>query len=323
MNISIVVPVKNEEATLSKLVDEVDAVMLAANEADYEVILVDDGSTDNSWPVMKSLTDNKRIRCLRLRRNFGKAMALDCGFGQACGDVVITMDADLQDDPAEIPKFLDQINQGFDVVSGWKKNRHDPLSKNLPSKLFNKVTAKVTGIKLHDFNCGFKAYRRAVLDNLKLYGELHRYVPVLAHDAGFKVTEVVVNHRPRTHGESKYGWERYTRGLLDLITVMATTRYLQKPGHLFGGAGLLFGAVGAVILFYLGVLWLVGDGPIGSRPLFSIGILFEILSIQLISLGILAELITRHSDRRTTASMIETLVGYEDSENTLSQKIDQ
>jgi len=313
MNISLVIPVKNEEATLELLINEIDTVLSNMSHIDYEVILVDDGSSDDSWHIMEGLAENAHIQCLRLRRNFGKAMALDCGFGCANGDVVITMDADLQDDPAEIPNFLDKINEGFDVVSGWKKDRHDPLSKNLPSKLFNKVTAKVTGIQLHDFNCGFKAYRRVVLDNLKLYGELHRYVPVLAHDAGFNVTEIVVNHRPRTHGESKYGWERYTRGLLDLITVMATTRYLQKPGHLFGGVGLLFGALGAVILTYLGVLWVFGEEPIGSRPLFSIGILFEILSIQLISLGILAELITRHSDRRTSASMIDEKAGIDHS----------
>lgn len=259
--ISIVVPVKNEEATLIQLRNEIETVLNGVSKVSYEVIFVDDGSSDDSWNIMASLANkDERVKCLRLRRNFGKAMALDCGFEHASGDIVITMDADLQDDPAEIPKFLDKIDQGYDVVSGWKKNRHDPLSKNLPSKLFNKVTAKVTGIELHDFNCGFKAYRRAVLENLKLYGELHRYVPVLAHDAGFKVAEVVVNHRPRTHGESKYGWERYTRGLLDLITVMATTRYLQKPGHLFGGVGLLFGAIGGAILIYLGILWVLGEG---------------------------------------------------------------
>jgi glycosyltransferase involved in cell wall biosynthesis len=220
------------------------------------------------------------------------------------------MDADLQDDPSEIPKFLAKISEGFDVVSGWKNNRQDPISKTLPSKLFNKITAKITGIPLHDFNCGFKAYKKEVLKGIKIYGELHRYIPVLAHELGFISTEVSVNHNKREFGESKYGWERYTRGLVDLLTVLATTRYLTKPGHLFGGLGVLSGLLGTLILSYLGVLWFVDDAPIGTRPLFSVGILLEILSIQMISLGVLAELITRHSDSGPSQSAIEDKRGF-------------
>lgn len=304
--ISIVIPVKDEEGTLSTLVDEIDAAMSDENKYDYEIIFVDDGSTDGSWEIMEQIAQQSaKVHALRLRRNFGKAVALDCGFKSAKGEIVITMDADLQDDPAELSRFIAKLEEGYDVVSGWKEKRNDPLSKNLPSKLFNKVTAKVSGIDLHDFNCGFKAYRRGVLENLKLYGELHRYVPVLAHDSGFRIAEISVNHRARTHGVSKYGWERYARGCVDLITVLATTRYLQKPGHLFGGLGLALGVIGALILFYLAVLWVLDMGPIGNRPLFFVGILLEITSIQLISLGVLAELVTRHSSGRNTESVIK------------------
>jgi glycosyltransferase involved in cell wall biosynthesis len=221
------------------------------------------------------------------------------------------MDADLQDDPSEIPKFLEKIEQGYDVVSGWKSNRQDPLSKTLPSKLFNKMTAKLTGIPLHDFNCGFKAYRKEVLDGIKIYGELHRYIPVLAQELGYTNTEVSVKHNKREFGVSKYGWERYTRGLVDLLTVLATTRYLTKPGHLFGGLGVGAGLSGTLILGYLGILWFMGLGPIGTRPLFFIGILLVILSIQMISLGVLAELITRHNDSGPTDNVISEKQGFE------------
>jgi len=255
------------------------------------------------------------VNTIKLRKNFGKAAALDCGFKEASGDIIITMDADLQDDPSELAKFIAKIDDGYDVVSGWKEKRNDPTSKTLPSKLFNRVTAFTTGIELHDFNCGYKAYRKEALTNVHLYGELHRYIPVLAHDAGFKIGEVSINHRPREHGVSKYGWERYARGLLDLLTVVATTRYFQKPGHLFGSAGLLIGLVGFAILAYLGVIWTLGIGPIGGRPLLAFGILMTILSIQLISLGILAELITRHLRSNQAPNIIKAKKQKHDAQN--------
>lgn len=312
--LSFVIPVMDEEQTLDALYQGIKNTLHKVDSSiQFEVIFIDDGSTDKSWEAMSLLVKQNPdiVKAIKLRRNFGKAHALSCGFKTCSGDVVFTMDADLQDDPGEIPKFLKKIEQGFDVVSGWKSNRQDPISKTLPSKLFNKITAKLTGIPLHDFNCGFKAYRKEVLDGIKIYGELHRYIPVLAQELGFSNTEVSVKHNKREFGVSKYGWERYTRGLVDLLTVMATTRYLTKPGHLFGGLGIGAGLSGSLILGYLGVLWFLGLGPIGTRPLFFIGILLVILSIQMISLGVLAELITRHNDSGPTDNVISEKQGFE------------
>lgn len=302
-SIGIVVPVKDEESTLEDLYDAC-AKSASALGLEFSVVFVDDGSRDNSWQVMCDLQaahpDN--VAAIRLRRNFGKAFALSAGFAAVSADVVFTMDADLQDDPREIGKFLDKIREGYDCVSGWKVDRKDPRSKTVPSRIFNKVTSLISGIDLHDFNCGFKAYRAEVVENVEVYGELHRYIPILAHDYGYRIGEVEVEHHPRQHGVSKYGWERYARGLIDLVTVMATTRYAKKPGHLYGGIGLVFGALGMAILAYLSALWLSGHGPIGNRPLFFAGILLVILSIQLISLGILAEMMVRASSPRQSVN---------------------
>ncbi|TXL15978.1 glycosyltransferase [Methylococcaceae bacterium HT4] len=305
--LSFVIPVKDEAQTLAGLFQGIkDALKETDKHLRFEVIFIDDGSIDDSWLEMSRLAEQNpdTIKAIRLRRNFGKAFALSTGFNECQGDIVFTMDADLQDDPAEIPKFLDKIDEGFDVVSGWKSNRQDPLSKTLPSKVFNKITSILRGISLHDFNCGFKAYKKEVLHGIKIYGELHRYIPVLAHELGFVSTEVSVKHNKREFGVSKYGWERYARGLVDLLTVLATTRYLKKPGHLFGGLGVLMGFVGSVILGYLSILWFTTDTPIGTRPLFFVRILMVILSIQMVSLGVLAELITRHNDSGPTDSAI-------------------
>lgn len=305
--LSFVIPVKDEEQTLASLYQGIETSLNQIDkQIQFEIIFIDDGSTDQSWAEMSRLAEQApaQVKAIKLRRNFGKSFALSTGFAICQGDIVFTMDADLQDDPSEIYKFLDKIDEGYDVVSGWKNNRQDPLSKTLPSKLFNKITAKLSGISLHDFNCGFKAYKKEVLKGIKIYGELHRYIPVLAHELGFISTEVSVKHNKREFGVSKYGWERYARGLVDLLTVLATTRYLKKPGHLFGGLGVLAGLIGSVILGYLGMLWVVDDSPIGTRPLFSVGILLVILSIQMVSLGVLAELITRHNDLGPTDSAI-------------------
>jgi glycosyltransferase involved in cell wall biosynthesis len=312
--LSFVIPVKNEQQTLETLYQGINDTLIAADKnIRFEIIFIDDGSTDKSWIEMSRLAEQypDTIKAIKLRRNFGKAYALSCGFNESQGEIIFTMDADLQDDPSEIPKFLVKISEGYDVVSGWKNNRQDPITKTIPSRLFNKITAKITGIPLHDFNCGFKAYKKEVLEGIKIYGELHRYIPVLAHELGFISTEVSVKHNKREFGESKYGWERYTRGLVDLLTVLATTRYLKKPGHLFGGLGVLSGLLGTLILTYLGVLWLIDDAPIGTRPLFAVGILLEILSIQMVSLGVLAELITRHSDSGPSDSAIADKRGFE------------
>lgn len=305
--LSFVIPTKDEQATLEELTKRIlDETSALTPPCQVEILFVDDGSRDDSWNVMTRLVRAHpgQVRAIRLRRNFGKAMALEVGFRHARGEVVFTMDADLQDDPSEIPKFLAMLDQGYDLISGWKRQRRDPLSKTLPSKVFNRITAWATGLPLHDFNCGFKAYRREVIESLRLYGELHRYIPVLAQDAGFRVGEVEVRHHPRRYGRSKYGWERYARGLLDLFTVLATTRWLQKPGHLFGGIGLAAGAAGALALGYLAVLWVLGKGPIGSRPLWTFGIMLCILSVQMISIGLLGELLIRTNDTRDIAQLI-------------------
>ena len=296
--LSFVIPVYNEEVTIKPLFERILDVMNLGKIDSYEIIFVDDGSRDRSWIEINELIKKypHKVKGIRLRRNFGKSSALSAGFKKTRGNIIFTLDADLQDDPTEIPKFLEKLDSGYDLVSGWRKHRNDPLSKTLPSKLFNGVTSVLTGVKLHDFNCGFKAYKKEVLDCIKVYGELHRYIPVLAHSLGFKITEVAVRHHLRKQGKSKYGLERYTRGFIDLLTVLATTYYLHKPGHLFGSLGLLFGVIGMTPLGYLIVLWFMEIRPIGTRPLFLFGILCIILSVQLISLGILAELITKNVD---------------------------
>lgn len=312
MRISFVIPVKNEEETLRELTSRIfEALTNETRVVSHEVIFIDDGSDDASWRVIQELSKEYGgvVKGLRLRKNFGKAAALAAGFAKSNGEVVFTMDADLQDDPQEIQRFLDEIlGGGVDMVSGWKRKRHDPWSKTAPSKLFNWITSRLTGVKLHDFNCGFKCYRRAVVDKLKIYGEMHRYIPVLADDLGFRVSEIEVLHHPREHGVSKYGWERYARGLVDLLTVLATTRWLSKPGHLFGGVGILFGILGGGILSYLFALWLLGEGPIGGRPLFVFGVMISIFSFQMISLGVIAEFFIKVSFDRDVDVLVSEAV---------------
>jgi glycosyltransferase involved in cell wall biosynthesis len=311
--LSFVAPAKDEALTLPALFAAIRQAVEGIGRS-FELILVDDGSTDGTWTVMEDLARNHpgEVRAIRLRRNFGKATALAIGFAECRGRIVFSIDADMQDDPKEIPRFLEKLDEGFDVVSGWKRHRRDPLSKTVPSRIFNRATAWISGVDVHDFNCGFKAYRREVLDSLELYGELHRFIPILAANVGYRVGEIAVSHRERRHGKSKYGPERYARGLLDLLTVLATTRYLNNPGHLFGGIGLAVGVAGFAILAYLGVVWFLALGPVGTRPLFSLGILLVILSVQLISLGVVAELLTRHIhtlDSKTVVAM-RTDPGY-------------
>ncbi len=236
LSVSFVVPVLNEEGTIEALVDRLHAAMRDRGDSSYEIILIDDGSSDQSWPIMQSLgKSDPKVVSYRLRRNFGKATALALGAQVARGSTLMTLDADLQDDPAEVPHFLDKLDEGYDLVSGWKKDRKDPLSKTLPSKVFNLIVRGVTGVKLQDFNCGFKAARIEVYRAVPLYGELHRFIPVLAHDMGYRIVEIPVLHHPRTSGKSKYGLERFVRGFLDLLTVLTITRYGHRPGHLFGG----------------------------------------------------------------------------------------
>ena len=304
--LSFVIPVLNEGETLSTLYGKIDSVVQSQKLGSFEVIFVDDGSTDGSWQCIRELAaTHSPVRGLRFRRNFGKAAALAAGFADCRGEIVFTLDADLQDDPEEIPRFLKKIDEGYDLVSGWKKDRQDPLEKRLPSKLFNAVACRVGGVHLHDMNCGFKAYRCEVLPSLNLYGELHRYMPVLAHAEGFSVVEIPVVHHPREHGVSKYGWKRYVKGLLDLITVLATTRYLDRPGHLFGSLGLVSTSFGFLILFYISCMKLIAGVAISGRPLFFLGILLMLLGMQLISLGVIGELLIRFQRHDSTHKIIE------------------
>jgi dolichol-phosphate mannosyltransferase len=298
--ISVVVPLHNEERSIALLHEELQASLDPLDE-EWEAVYVDDGSTDGSFSALTRLHAREdNVRVVRLRRNFGKAAALAAGFAQAAGDRVVTIDGDLQDDPSEIPRLLAKLEEGFDLVTGWKTRRRDPLSRRIPSKLFNRVAGWMSGLRLHDMNCGLKAYRAEVVRGLVLYGELHRFIPVLAHEQGYRVAELPVNHRPREHGRSRYGLERYLRGFLDLLTVSFMGRYRHRPLHLFGGLGLLLGGFGVVILAYLTVVKLTGHA-IGQRPLLTLGVLLVVVGMQFFTLGLISEMITSHHEERAVA----------------------
>jgi glycosyltransferase involved in cell wall biosynthesis len=295
--ISVVVPVHEEERTVALLFDELQSALDPLGEP-WEAVFVDDGSADGSFAALTRLHDaHDNLRVVRLRRNFGKAAALAAGFANAQGDVVVTIDADLQDDPAEIPRLLAKLDEGFDLVSGWKAHRRDPLTRRALSRIFNWVTGRVSGLRLHDLNCGLKVYRAEVVQGLRLYGELHRFIPVLAHYRGHRIAELPVNHRPREHGRSRYGVERYLRGFLDLLTVSFIGRYRYRPLHLFGGLGLGLGALGLGVLVYLTVLKIGGEA-IGRRPLLILGVLLVVVGLQFFSLGLISELITSQHEER-------------------------
>ncbi|TVP77897.1 MAG: glycosyltransferase [Puniceicoccaceae bacterium] len=312
--LSIVIPVCNEAASLEPLFEKIATTMEAMEPGSldhFEVIFVDDGSSDASWETLQRLKAShpSQVRALRFRRNHGKAAALAAGFAAAQAEIILTMDADLQDEPEEIPNFLQKLNEGFDCVSGWKQLRQDPLGKTLPSRVFNFATRWATGVKIHDFNCGFKAYRAEAIQGIQIYGELHRYIPVLLAAEGFTTTEIPVQHHRRTHGVSKYGWKRLFKGGLDLITVVMLTRYLKRPGHLFGGLGLLSAITGFSILAWLSFDKIVLGSGIGHRPLLQLGILLVILGVQLISTGLIGELIqfNSKSKQQKAPKITETL----------------
>lgn len=304
-SLSVLVAAKDEAASLEQLYREVRAALDACDETggrqhgEWELIVVDDGSTDGSWDIIRSLcTHDSRVRALRLRRNFGKSAALAAALATSSGEVIATLDGDLQDDPAEIPGMVRRlVDDDVDMVAGHKVQRHDPLGKRLPSQVFNAVTSRVTGLHLRDHNCGLKVARREVYEALPIYGEMHRFFAAISHANGFVVVEQPVNHRPRMHGRSKFGLERYARGGLDLFTVVTLTRYRRRPAHLFGGLGLVSGVVGLAILVWLTGVWLFTDDPIGNRPLLLFGVLLVILAVQLVSLGVLAELIVNRDGR--------------------------
>jgi glycosyltransferase involved in cell wall biosynthesis len=296
--ISVVVPVHDEERSVALLYDELRSA-LEPLDTPWEAIFVDDGSTDGTFSALTRLHDDeKNVIVVRLRRNFGKAAALVAGFDQARGETVVTIDGDLQDDPAEIPRLLAKLDEGFDLVSGWKTRRRDPLSRRILSRIFNRVTSAFSGVRMHDMNCGLKAYRAEVVHGLRLYGELHRFIPVLAHYRGYRIAELPVNHRPREHGRSRYGVERYVRGFLDLLTVSFIGRYRHRPLHLFGGFGLILGFFGSAILVYLTVVKALGHA-IGQRPLLLLGVLLVVIGMQFFSLGLISEMITSHHEERS------------------------
>jgi len=293
--LSIIIPVFNEEESILELAEEISGVMKDLS-AEYELIFIDDGSRDSSYDKIKSLADkDSRINGVRFRRNYGKAAALSEGFRISKGKMIVTMDSDLQDDPAEIPGLMKKLDEGFDVISGWKKNRKDPWTKRFPSKIFNLVTRMMSGIRIHDFNCGLKIYRSDVIKTVKVYGELHRYIPVLAKLAGFNVSELVVNHRPRKFGKTKFGASRFLKGFLDLTTVLFLGKFERNPLHFFGILGGFLFLSGLVINGYLTIQWF-GGVWIGNRPILFLGILLLIIGIQFISLGLLAEMITAREE---------------------------
>lgn len=304
MKLSFVIPVLNEEESLKILYNE---ILENVGSHEYEIIFVDDGSTDNSFLVMSELAaKDKNLKVIRFRKNFGKAAGLQTGFDASSGDVIFTMDADLQDDPKEIPNFLNKLNEGFDLVTGWKIKRKDPIGKTLPSKFANKVMSDSFKLKLHDYNCGFKAYRKEVIEEIDIYGEMHRYVPALVHAKGFRVAEIPVHHRKRSFGKSKYGVERFFRSFLDLLTVKLVTAYTHSPLYLFGRIGVGFSFVGIIIGFYLTVMKYFYHQPLSNRPLLFLSILLIMVGIQIFSIGLLGELIvnqSREQNKKRTVSI--------------------
>ena len=316
--LSVVVPVYNEAESLPQLYQELCDV---SREQGYQLdlIFVDDGSRDGSWEVIAALTaSDERVRGIRFRRNFGKAAALSAGFAAAQGELVATLDADLQDDPHELPRFLAEINKGFDVVSGWKVRRLDPWHKRWPSLVFNGLVSRLTGVKLHDHNCGYKCYRREIFNEVRLYGELHRFVPVLAAARGWQVGEIAVNHRSRTYGQSKYGFRRFVKGFLDLLTVYFLTGFQQRPAHLLGTFGLISFSCGIFGMIALSIYWLVRQlnpelnlEPLHTRPALLYSVAAVLLGAQLLSVGFLAELITAFQGQTTHSYSVRERIGKE------------
>ena len=301
MKLSVVIPLFNEKESLALLAD---AVMKTARDGgfDLEMVFIDDGSTDGSYNVLKELYHNNPgiIRVFRFSRNYGKSAALSVGIEKASGEIIITMDADLQDDQTAIPDMVRKIEDGYDLVSGWKKKRHDPITFALPSKLWNAVTSFIAGVTLHDFNCGFKAYRAEVAKGLEIYGERHRYLPVLAHWDGYKVTEIPVTHHARKFGKSKYGFSKFYKGIFDLLTILFLRKYMKNPMHFFGMLGIVFGCAGGCILVYFGVEWVV-TRQIHLRPLMLLALGAIIMGIQFMSIGLIGEMLTNFAHRNSYA----------------------
>jgi len=309
MDLSFVIPAKDEEKSVKLLYKGIVEVTNGLKKS-FEIIFVDDGSIDKTFNVLKNLHQkDNRVKVIKLRGSFGKSIALQTGFDNARGPIIFTLDADLQDDPKEIPSFLKKLDEGYDLVSGWKKKRHDPFSKTFPSKIGNWATRFFTGIKIHDLNCGFKAYKRKVANNLNLYGELYKYIPVIAEKQNFKVGEIIVSHHPRKFGKSKFGWQRNIKGFLDMLTIVFITRYLRRPGHFFGSLGLISFFFGFLIGLYITYLRITTGAIQYRHPLLFLGILLMIIGVQLISTGLLAEMIVSFNQKEnSTKDYIEQIL---------------
>lgn len=306
--LSFVIPAKNEESSIWPLYREILGALKNLKKS-YEIIFIDDGSTDATFEKMRELHNKDRnVKVIRFRGNFAKSAALQAGFDKVSGDVIFTLDADLQDNPSEIPNFLAKLDEGYDLVSGWKRRRHDPWHKVIPSRILNYTISRLTGVRLHDINCGFKAYRRGVVKNLNLYGELYRFIPIFAASQKFTVTEIPVDHRARKHGKSKFGWERNIKGLLDLFTIVLLTGYAKRPGHFFGTLGLSSFGIGFLIGLYIAYLRLTTGSIQFRHPLLFLGMLLMIIGIQLISTGLLAEMIINAKQKIDYSSNIKEIL---------------
>lgn len=309
--LSFIIPFLNEEKTLAELFERIERASGEVLEAEevFEVLFIDDGSSDGSVEVVERLAEeHSEVRLLELRGNFGKSAALAAGFDHAKGEIIFTLDADLQDDPKEIPRFIEKLEEGYDVVSGYKKVRHDPWNKVVGSRVFNWLVRKLTGVQLHDVNCGFKAYRAEVFDHVRLYGELHRFVPILAWASRFKVTELIVEHHARKHGQSKFGPGRTVKGLTDLLTVVFLLKFDRKPSHFFAAVGGLLAFAGVIVSLYLTVLWFMGEA-IGGRPLLILGVLLMVIGVQLLATGLIAELIVHLGSAQPPYSLRRVIHG--------------
>ena len=309
MDLSLIIPAFNEREALPDLINEIDRACEGLG-LDWETIVVDDGSTDGTYGLIAEIAEsNPRVGVVRMRRNFGKSAALAAGFGVTGGKTVITIDGDGQDDPADIPKLLEGLEAGSDLVSGWKSDRQDPFTRRFASKVFNWFTTRVTGVRLHDMNCGYKAYRGECARSIEVYGEMHRFLPVFAAQQGWRVSEIPVNHRPRLHGSSRFGLERYRRGALDLLTVAFLGRYQNRPLHLFGLLGLGLGFLGFLVCLYLSIIWIGGES-IGERPLLFLGVLLIVVGVQLFSLGLLGQMmvVNRRAGAREELVRIEKVL---------------
>ncbi len=305
--ISVLISLYNEEESIQELYEKISKVLKNLKKS-YEIIFIDDGSTDRSYSVLENLhQQDNGLRVYQFRKNYGKSAGLACGFEAARGQYVVTMDADLQDDPEEIPHLIEKLNQGYDLVSGWKKKRYDPFIKRNTSKIFNKVTGWVAGLKIHDFNCGLKAYRNEVVKDIQIYGQLHRFVPVLAHWQGYRVGELVVKHHPRKYGKTKFGLFRFAAGLLDLFTVIFLNKFKRRPLHLFGSFGMITFLIGTIINLYLAIEKIFAKRILSNRPLLFLGILLTIVGIQFVSIGLLGEMITETQKKKIDYSLKNVL----------------